>query len=162
MKKIAALVLVILVLCPAALADPVDLKSLTFEELMQLRDQCQMEMMKRDDWQVVTVPQGLWEVGVHIPAGTWLLRCTDTGRDSYLLKECDIRWGTGRPGNDNYWSSKNEKGDIIIYNPENKNYKGQMTEYIITLEPGDFIYIHPQYNSVDFITYTGTPSFQFK
>ena len=163
MKKTLALFLILALLCPAALAESVDLSSLSFADLAALRDRCQMEMMKRDEWQEVTVPQGLWEVGAQIPAGTWVIRCADAGRDSFLMRECSLRWGKGKPGDDFNWPWKDEKGDVEIYNPNNENYKGgQITEYVITLEAGDFLYIHPQYNKAVFTPYTGAPSLGFK
>lgn len=163
MKKIIALTLALALLSSVSLAESIDLSSLSFSDLAALRDRCQMEMMKRDEWQEVTVPHGLWEVGAQIPAGTWLIRCADTGRDSYLLSKCSIRWGKGKPGNNFHWPWTDEKGDVEIYNPNNMDYKdGQVTEYIITLEAGDFLYIHPQYNMVVFTPYSGAPSLGFK
>lgn len=161
MKRILAVSLALVLLCSCALAE-IDLSSYSFEELAALRDQCQLEMMKRDAWQEVTVPQGLWEVGVHIPAGTWVIRCADIGRDSYLLAECDIRWGKGKPNNDNFWDYSNNKGEAEIFNPNNENYEGQTSEYIVELAAGDFIFIEPEYNKAVFTPYTGAPSFGFK
>ena len=160
MKKLFSVVLILVLLASAAAAE-IDLTGLSFDELAALRDQCLIEMFSRDEWQEVTVPQGLWEIGVHIPAGTWTLRCSDTGRDDYCLKECDLRWGRGRPGDNYYWDYKSDKGDVDIYNPNSKYYSGEVTEFTITLEDGDFIYIHPQYNSVVFSPSVG-PSFSFK
>ena len=56
MKKILALALALILICPAALAG-VDLTALSFDELAALRDQAQLEMMKRKEWQEVTVPR---------------------------------------------------------------------------------------------------------
>ena len=162
MKKLFALTLVLALLSSVSLAESIDLSSLSFSDLAALRDRCQMEMMSREEWQEVTVPQGLWEVGAQIPAGTWIVRCADQGRSDYLLRECSIRWGTGRPGKNFYWTYQTEKGSVDIYNPNNEDYSGQVTEFVLTLEAGDFIYIVPQYNAAVFIPYTGGPSLGFK
>lgn len=162
MKKLLSVALVLLLIPAAALAE-VDLSSLSFSELAALRDRAQMLMMQSDSWQEVTVPQGTWEVGVQIPAGTWTIRCADIGRNEYILKKCSIRWGVGKPDDSGYWEYKYDKGKVEIYNPNNVDYAdGQVTEYIITLEEGDFIYISPTYNKVVFTPYSGMPSFGFK
>lgn len=161
MKKLLSLLVSLFLFCSSAFAE-IDLSALTFDELAALRDQCQLEMMSRDQWQEVTVPQGLYEVGVHIPAGDWTIRCADVGRDSYLMQECSIRWGEGRPGAEYYWDYKTSKGEIEIFNPNNVNYNGQTSEFTITPEVGDFIYIQAEYNRAIFTPYTGVPSFSFK
>ena len=161
MKKLFALLLILL-LIPCAFAESIDLSGLSFEELAALRDRCQSEMMTRNEWQQVTVPQGLWQVGAQIPAGTWTVRCADRGRTSYLMKECHVDWGIGQPNDKGQWDYKLKKGGVIIYNPYNDEYKDQVTEVTITLEEGDFVYINPQYNAAVFMPYTGAPDLGFK
>ena len=155
MKKIAAVLLLGVILAGTAAMAEVDLSGLTFAELAALRDQCQAEMMKRDEWQEVVVPQGIWEVGTQIPAGTWVVKCHDSGRSSIFLAECDIYWGPGYPDDGLFWSYDKAKGRAFIYNPENRFYKGEMTEYIIKLEKGDYISIENQHNKAVFSPYTG-------
>ena len=162
MKKLVCLVFAIAMLVPFALADDTgfDLSGLTFEQLAELRTACLYEMFQRDEWQEVTVPQGNYRVGVDIPAGRWVIRCSDTGRNSYLLARCDISWGTAMP-EDGRIPVLEHKGEVQIYNPKNAKYNGEITEYVIDLAEGDWVAIHPQYNSVVFTPYTGT-SFAFK
>lgn len=161
MKKLFAVCLLMMLVSTVAFAE-VDLSAMSFDELAALRDQCQMEMMNRDEWQEVTVPQGVYEIGKQIPAGTWIIRCADIGRNDYLLSICDITWGIGAPDNGNRWTYSKQKGEVRIYNPNNENYRGETAEYTITLNKGEFISIHPQYNKVVFTPYTGVPSFSFK
>ena len=160
MKKLISLLL-ILALLPICAFSEIDLSSLSFEDLAALRDQCLLEMFSRDEWQEVTVPQGLYEIGVHIPAGTWTIRCSDKGWDSLMMGEADLRWGVGKPDGNGYWSYKTEKGDVDVYCPNNTHYRDQVTEVTITLEEGWFLYIEPAYNSVVFTPPVG-PSFSFK
>jgi len=80
MKRFILAVLAIMLTLSAA-AD-VDLSGLTFEELAELRDRAQMEMMARGEWQEVTVPAGVWEIGKDIPAGHWVIRPIP---DTYIL-----------------------------------------------------------------------------
>ena len=72
MKKMVAVVLMLILLAPCAMAEDIDLSGLSFAELAALRDRCQMEMMGREEWQQVTIPAGLWKVGEDIPAGHWV------------------------------------------------------------------------------------------
>lgn len=160
MKKFLCVMFAALLACATALADDIDLSGLSFQELAVLRNRCLYEMMQRDEWQEVTVPQGNYQVGTEIPAGKWVIRCADTGRDSYLMKEAEVSWGVGKPENGRVpypW-----KGDVEVYNPKNSSYKGEITEYIIELEDGDWVAINPLYNAVVFTPYTGTPNLGFK
>lgn len=163
MKKLIALVLLLALLIPACFAEGIDLSALSFEELAALRDRIQLEMMARDEWQEVTVPAGLWEVGVDIPAGTWLVKCADEWRNNYSMRLCDISWGKGRPYNEKYglWSAT-AKGDVEIYNPNSSEYEGGTTEFIVTVEDGDFIFISPDHNQAVFMPYTGKQNLGFK
>lgn len=160
MKKLVCLVFAIAMLVPFAHAEEIDLSGLSFDELAALREQCLLEMFTRDEWQEVTVPQGNYRVGVDIPAGRWVIRCSDTGRSSYLLARCDISWGTAMPQNGRIPSS-GRKGKAEIYNPNSTDYEGEATEYVVDLVDGYWVAIHPQYNAAVFTRYTG-PSFTFK
>lgn len=164
MKKILSVILTFALLIPAAcFGEEIDLSGYSFAELAALRDRIQMEMMTRDEWQEVTVPAGLWEVGVDIPAGAWLVRCADENRDDYLLCRCEISCGVGKPdGANGFWDTKKSKGRLEIHNPLSSEYGGETSEYIITVEVGDYIFIHPLYNKAVFSAYTGKPGFVFK
>lgn len=137
-----------------------DLSGLTFDELAELCTQCQAEMMKRDEWQEVTVPQGNYRVGVDIPAGKWVVRCKDVGRDSAFMQSTEITWGTEKPVDGRVPYPR--KGDVEIFNPNNKFYKGQLTEYVVELEEGDWVAIDPTYNAAVFTPYTGNTGLGFK
>ena len=65
----------------------------SYTEMAALSAQCQAEMMTRDEWQEVTVPQGNYRVGVDIPAGKWVVRCADKGRSAHMMYACLIGWG---------------------------------------------------------------------
>lgn len=156
MKRLFAAALIISMMMSFAAAEGIDLSGLSFAELAELRDRCQSEMMTRDQWQEVTVPQGVWEVGSQIPPGKWVVKCFDSARDDYLLKECWLFVGKGKPNyNGFYWSGEEEKYDMEIYNPNSYRYSGGLTEYVIELEVGEYVSIHPQYNKAVFSPYMG-------
>lgn len=75
MKKIVALLLALLLCLGSfpAFAN-VNLSACTQEELLALRDSINQELLKRGIEKEVTVPIGMYEVGVDIPAGTYTLK----------------------------------------------------------------------------------------
>lgn len=85
MKKIIlCLALCFLFILPAA-AD-VDLTGLSFDELVALRDQLNLAIWNSQEWQEVTVPEGIWIVGQDIPAGHWSIRVA--AEHDYLYVSC--------------------------------------------------------------------------
>ena len=75
MKKLIAAALVIaLFLSTAALAELPDISGLSYEELVQLKDQINLAMWNCQEWQEVEVPAGIWKIGESIPAGHWTIK----------------------------------------------------------------------------------------
>lgn len=78
MKKLFCLLLVsVLVLPVFALADIPDISGLSYDELLQLREQVDIAIMNSAEHQEISLPVGLWAVGVDFPAGTWLVTPLD-------------------------------------------------------------------------------------
>ena len=161
MKKLLVCILIALMAFPA-FAEDIDLSGLSYAELVALKDRINLAMWQSEEWQEVTVPQGIWVVGEDIPAGTWTVRCADVGRRNYLLKSCELEWGDtlDDDGQGVAWSYRYDS--VNIYNPYSDDYKGQVTEYTFTVQAGDYIYIHPLYNKAVFTPYTGKPDLGFK
>lgn len=63
-----------LLLISSAAADPMDLSGMSFDDLVELRDQLNLAIWNSREWQEVTVPAGVWQIGVDIPAGHWTIR----------------------------------------------------------------------------------------
>lgn len=146
-----------------AQAETFDLSGMTYDELIALKDQINLAIWNSQEWQEVTVPQGVWKVGEDIPAGTWTVRCADIGRNSYMMKECDFSWGEylSESGRSVRWKGRYDL--VTIYNPNNEDYtEGQLTEYTFTVKNGDYIIIGEAYNKAVFTPYTGKPSLGFK
>lgn len=72
MKKIILFLALAMLLPSFALAD-VDLTGMSYDELVSLSKQVGMAIMQSDEFDSVTVPKGIWEVGVDIPEGTWII-----------------------------------------------------------------------------------------
>lgn len=162
MKRIFCLFLILCLLPVFAYSEQIDLSGMTFEELVELREQINLAIWKSKEWQAVTVPQGVYEVGKDIPAGKWVITCKDGNRDSYLLGRCLIKWGSKKPI-DEYFTGDTSKGRIEIWNPKSKDYKQNgVTEYVIELEVGDYVVIDSTYGKAVFKTYSGMIDLGFK
>ena len=77
MKRFLCVLLACLMITPA-FAESVDLSSLSFDELRTLQSRISQELITRPEWKNVSVPPGLYKVGVDIPAGDWCLKCGNT------------------------------------------------------------------------------------
>lgn len=75
MKKLIASVLsgAMIFACSSSLA-AIDLTGMTFDELVELREQINLAIWNCQEWQEVTVPAGIWKVGEDIPAGHWTIK----------------------------------------------------------------------------------------
>ena len=72
MKKIILFLALAMLLPTFALAD-VDLTGMSYDELVSLSKQVGIAIMQSDEFDSVTVPKGIWEVGVDIPEGNWII-----------------------------------------------------------------------------------------
>lgn len=164
MKKMLSSLMILCLLTVPAFAE-IDLSGLTFEELIELRAQCQMEMMKRDEWKEVQVPQGVWLVGKDIPAGDWIIKCADVGRTNVSMRICVFKWGEGYPKDESF-EYKKTFGKITVANPENKYYEeyenGTPTEAKVHLEDGQYVVIENHFNAAVFMRDFTTAPFAFE
>lgn len=60
---------------PASLAEP-DPYDMNLDELIQLKSEINLAAWESREWAEVTIPAGLYQVGVDIPAGQWSIRAT--------------------------------------------------------------------------------------
>lgn len=155
MKRLIS-VLLLMMFASCAFAEDIDLSGLSYAELVALKDRINLAMWESNEWQEVTVPDGIWEVGKDIPAGTWTVSVP--GR-SYLW----VRYGDklSRNGMEVSASSigllfqKNIAGPDSIFHSD-----GDSSFINITLEEGFFFQVDG--GSVIFTPYTGKPSLGFK
>ena len=71
MKKFLIFLLILAMVPIIALADLPDISGLTYDELVELKNQIDSAIWASDGWQSVTVPTGLYKIGKDIPAGKW-------------------------------------------------------------------------------------------
>ena len=64
MKKLLTIILILALAVPAAaLADLPDISSLSYDELIQLKDQLNLAIWNSQEWQEVEVPAGTYQIG---------------------------------------------------------------------------------------------------
>lgn len=70
MKKLFVLLLALL-LIGTAVAEGIDLSGMSYEDLLELRQQVDAAIWASDGWQEVQVPAGVYVIGEDIPSGRW-------------------------------------------------------------------------------------------
>ena len=153
MKRIVAMIAALLFFIAPAFAD-VDLSSISLEELIELRQQINLELWNRTQIKSVTVPPGVYVIGKDIPAGHWSIT-TEKGN---LYKWSNVIYcsrldGTGK--NPSY--SGLYYSDTVKY-PGSEALVGLTT---IDIDMKDGMYLIIQYDPVVFTPYTGIPDLGF-
>ena len=158
MKRYLCFLFVLVLLPVFSLADLPDLSGLSFDELVQLRDQINLAMWNSEKWQQVIVPKGVYEIGVDIPEGYWTMTpnysenvviyiyCDQLDETrSTFGDDCDI-W-------EDYWISR-ERYSRDVWKDNTK-----LHELSLDMKAGRFIIIPCE---TIFTPYTGKPDFGFK
>ena len=156
MKKLLTIILILALAVPAAaLADLPDISNLSYDELIQLKDSINLAIWNSQEWQEVTVPQGIWVVGEDIPAGTWTVKCAADSFSAITISDTLNEMGTDLEYSDYYHYESVTSPDSRIFEKDK-----DITEYTFTVKAGDYIKI--EYASVIFTPNTGKPSLGFK
>ena len=71
MKRFICVLLVLVSLGSFAVADSINLSSMSYADLITLQKNLVKEIMSRPEWKEVKVPAGTWKIGEDIPAGTY-------------------------------------------------------------------------------------------
>ena len=78
MKRFLSAFLALCLFPVFCLADLPDISGLTFDELIELKSKINLALWSAEEWQEVTIPAGLYQIGVDIPAGHWTITpCPD-------------------------------------------------------------------------------------
>lgn len=139
-----------------ASAESFDLSTLSYDELVALKEQIDIAIWNSQEWQEVTVPQGVWVVGEDIPAGHWTIR----GTSSYITQ---ITIGTvlNAAGDDISWAS-----DFYFYEgvkaKDAWGFDPNTDREYIDFELKEGMYVIIDSASAIFTPYTGKPSLGFK
>lgn len=157
MKRLIAIIMIIALAVPAlAVADLPDISKLTYDELVQLKDNINLAMWNSQEWQEVTVPVGVWVVGEDIPIAHWSISLSPEASGKWAkIIYCDRIDESGLDAGNQF--------DCKIYaylnvaSPDNDRYPQTID---IDLKPGTFLIIGN--GSVVFTPYAGKPSLGFK
>lgn len=158
MKRLLSLILCLMALVfpVCSSADLPDISSLSYEELVSLRDSINLAMWNSQEWQEVTVPIGVWTVGEDIPVGHWSISLSpDTSSKWASIQYCDLLDSSGTDAGNMY--------DCKIYaylnvaSPDNDKYPQKID---IDCKPGTYIII--EHANVVFTPYSGKPDLGFK
>ena len=74
MRKLIIVFIAFCILPTIALADIPDISHLTFDELVELKEQINLAIWNCQEWQEVLVPEGIYQIGKDIPEGHWSIR----------------------------------------------------------------------------------------
>lgn len=121
-RSFLCVLLVLLLLTPAALADLPDLSQLTNDEVAELLTLVNAEVVKRGITKTAKLPQGAYIGGKDVPAGRYIFTSLATGDD----------WGNVTV------YSEGGKGDLLIWEVVSAPKNGAAQETIfISLNDGD-------------------------
>lgn len=154
MKKLLAASALCLALCAPAIAE-VDLSGMSYAELVSLKDQINLAMWQCQEWQEVTVPQGVWVVGEDIPAGHWSVSPVDGAWAT-------ISYGSKLSENGRSLDRSNDRFSEILVNPSSRIFREGQDATMIDFEAKTGAYIIIENGDVVFTPYAGKPSLGFK
>ena len=157
MKRIIAILLTLLLVLPTlALAD-VDLSAMSYDELVALKDQLNKAIWESKEWQEVTVPQGLYEVGADIPEGHWTIAAADG-------QSISVSWGTQlnetKTNVDVTWDEGFYEYETLVSKTYSYYQASDRTEVDFDLKAGQYVVV--DYGQAVFTPYKGKPELGFK
>ena len=153
MKRLYALLLVfVLFFSASAFADLPDISSLSYDELIELRDLIDTAILNTQEWQEVTVPAGIWEVGKDIPVGHWMVYPPDD--DIGQVYYCEV------VDYDRKLPDSAGKYHTIVLAGKKSGFANQTANYIDYDMKSGWFFINNV--TVTFTPYPGKPDLGFK
>ena len=154
MKKLFTLILAVCMALSVAAADSIDLSGMSFDELVALKEQINLAIWNCQEWQEVTVPQGLYIVGEDIPEGTWTIKPATNHFTVIKFGDKLEPNGIEVAYSKNYGSGEAYSKDSRVTNASDP------LEFTFTAKKGDYIQV--DYAPALFTPYTGKPDLGFK
>lgn len=154
MKKLIAIIMALVLIVPAAaLGDLPDISGLSFDELVELKNNIQLAMWNCEEWQEVRVPAGVWKVGEDIPVGHWAISIVDHGMTTVWY--CEMVDEIGKPVT---WGAKYTYKQVAStdFKAFNETY-----DHVIDFDAKEGWYFIFD-KAVTFTTYNGKPDLGFK
>ena len=121
-RRFVCVLVVCFLLIPSAVADTVNLSSMTNDEIVALLDQVNAEIVSRGINKTASLPQGSYIGGKDLPVGRYIFTCKATGDD----------WGNVTV------KSEGGAGKLIVWEVVSAPSEGEEADTIfITLNDGD-------------------------
>lgn len=133
-----------------------DLSGMSYDELVALRDQINLAMWNSAEWQAVTVPQGIWKVGVDIPEGHWTIKPVE-GVYAYVTYGSTLE----ENGKEVSYKSKDYYSESI-FSPTSSVYDHGEDMFQIDIDAKSGSYIEVERGDVVFMPYSGKQKLGFK
>ena len=156
MKRFAGLLVAFILVPLFSFAELPDISGLSFDELIELKQQINLALWKSEKWQDVVVPVGAWKIGEDIPAGKWTITvASDDPEATIYVLFCDK---LDVSGNDADFS-----GRFCYYTTiRHIDSSDDSDPYFLDLQCYKGNYIIIKYGSARFTPYTGKPDLGFK
>ncbi len=154
MKRFLCVAVVLVFIPLISFADFPDISGLSYDELVQLKDQINLAIWNSNEWQEVTVPGGTWKIGEDIPAGHWSIRLAAKHDYAYIyyFEEPDE---FGKP----YARGTKHLYQAIATEDWNVFENEYIHSYDIDMKDGWYFYCE---KSTIFTPYAGKPDLGFK
>ena len=129
---------------------------MSFDDLVALREKIDLAIWNSQEWQEVTVPQGIWKVGEDIPEGHWTIKPADG-------VYCFISYGSKLEDNNKEVSYKSDDYYHVILTSETQRSFEKGEDVIQTdIDMKSGAYIEIEAGDVVFSPYSGKPKLGFK
>lgn len=155
LKKLLCIVFSLSLILPSLGLAEIDLSSLSFNDLINLRQQVDQELITRPEWKEVTVPQGVWKVGEDIPAGHWTLQPVSGGYCTLHIGNILDEMGTGIDSSSRYFFVE------MLTSPDYNYYREGSDKPSLDIELFDGLYVVVDGGSCVFSPYVGKPALGF-
>ena len=159
MRKLIAILVTLMLTVPCiAFAAPqtIDFDTMSYKELVELKSQIDKAIWASEDWQEVTVPQGVYEVGVDIPVGHWTIKAADGAR--VTVKYGDVLEASKK---DISWDSTVYIYESV-YSESRSSFDANEDKTQVDIEMAEKFYVIIDDGKAVFTPYSGKPDLGFK
>lgn len=148
-------VLLMVLVVSSGVAEVPSIDGLSLDDLVALKDQLNLAIWNSSDWEEVTVPQGIWEIGVDIPTGHWTIKAAD---GAFAMLEWCGALNETKTGMD--WNEIIDTNNLV--SETSPAYRKDQSRVQLDWELTDGTYLIISSGSVIFTPYEGKPAFTFK
>ena len=136
----------------------IKIDSMSYDELLQLKERINLAMLNSSEWQEVTVPTGVWEIGKDIPAGKWNLSVSPDSKSKLaFFTYCDRLDSSGLDAGNMFDCKIYYRGTLNRKDSDNGEYPVSLD---VDFKSGTYIII--EYAPLVFSPPVGKPDLGFK